>query len=105
MWRLAWVGAACLAGLLAGCAIVDPVDSRYDTISRSLAKARNESILLNLARASHDHPLNFVTIANVSPSMSNTTSFSLPTFLVGRSLAGGDAGPGFAPGRFFLLNS
>jgi hypothetical protein len=104
MWRLAWVGAACLAGSLAACAVVDPVDSRYDTISRSLAKARNESILLNLARASHDHPLNFVTIANVSPSMSNTTSFGLPTFLLGRSVAAASE-PAFAPGRFVLFNN
>jgi hypothetical protein len=105
MGRLACVAAACLAGSLAACAIVDPVDSRYDTISRSLAKARNESILLNLARASHDHPLNFVTIANVSPSMSNTTSFGLPTFLAGRSLPATGADPTFAPGRFFLFNN
>ena len=105
MWRLAWVAAACLAVSLAACAVIDPVDSRYDTISRSLAKARNESILLNLARASHDHPLNFVTIANVSPSMSNTTSFGLPTFLAGRSLPAVGSDPGFAPGRFFLFNN
>ena len=43
MGRFACVAAACLAGSLAACAVVDPVDSRYDTISRSLAKARNES--------------------------------------------------------------
>jgi hypothetical protein len=104
MWRLAWIAAACLAGSLAACAVVDPVDSRYDTISRSLAKARNESILLNLARASHDHPLNFVTIANVSPSMSNTTSFGLPTFLVGRSQSAATE-PAFAPGRFAVFNN
>ena len=104
MARLAWIAAACLAGTLGACAIVDPVDSRYDTISRSLAKARNESILLNLARASHDHPLNFVTIANVSPSMSNTTSFGLPTFLLGRSVAA-NAEPTFTPGRFALINN
>jgi len=104
MWRLAWVGAACLAGSLAACAVIDPVDSRYDTISRSLAKARNESILLNLARASHDHPLNFVTIANVTPSMSNTTSFGLPTFLLGRSVAPANE-PTFSPSRFAVLNN
>jgi uncharacterized membrane protein YgcG len=104
MERLACVAAACLAGALAACAVVDPVDSRYDTISRSLAKARNESILLNLARASHDHPLNFVTIANVSPSMSNTTSFGLPTFLLGRSVATANE-PAFTPGRFALISN
>ena len=76
----------CLAALVlpvAGCAMVDPVDSRYDTIGRSLAKARNEAIFLNLVRASHDDPLSFVTISNVTPTMTNVTGFSLPTFLFG----------------------
>jgi hypothetical protein len=74
---------ACFAGLLSACAVVDPVDSRYDTVSRSLAKARNESIFLNLIRASHDYPLSFDTIANVTPTMTNTTNFGLPSFLLG----------------------
>jgi len=66
-WRVLLVGAL-LAGLLGACAVVDPVDNRYDTVSRSLAKARNEAIFLNLVRASHDYPLSFTTIANVLPS-------------------------------------
>src|SRR5215471_13350290 len=109
MWRQRVLAGVCLAGTLAACAVVDPVDSRYDTVSRSLAKARNESILLNLARASEDYPLNFVTIGNVSPSMTNTSSFSLPSFLLGPAArvvpaTGGIAGingaePTFNPGR------
>jgi hypothetical protein len=79
----ALVAGAFLAGLLSACAVVDPVDSRYDTVSRSLSKARNESIFLNLVRASHDYPLAFTTIANVTPTMTNTSSFALPTFSVG----------------------
>jgi hypothetical protein len=74
---------ASIAAAVAGCAAIDPVDTRYDTISRSLAKARNEAILLNLVRASHDHPLSFVTIANVTPSMGNTTNLGLPQFMFG----------------------
>jgi hypothetical protein len=73
---------------MSGCAVVDPVDTRYDTVSRSLAKARNESIFLNLIRASHNYPLDFVTISNVTPAMSNTTSFALPSFLLGPRLNG-----------------
>jgi hypothetical protein len=84
-WRVLLVGAL-LAGALGACAVVDPVDNRYDTVSRSLAKARNESIFLNLVRASHDYPLSFVTVANVTPSLTNTTSFSLPSFLLGPRL-------------------
>ena len=81
-WRVLLVGAL-LAGALGACAVVDPVDNRYDTVSRSLAKARNESIFLNLVRASYDYPLSFTTVANVTPSLTNTTSLALPTFLLG----------------------
>jgi hypothetical protein len=106
-WRVLLVGAL-LAGALGACAVVDPVDNRYDTVGRSLAKARNESIFLNLVRASHDYPLSFTTIANVTPSLTNTTSFSLPSFLLGPSarLATGPAlAPGFTPGRDVIFGN
>jgi hypothetical protein len=83
MWLRVLLAGGLLAGLLSACAVVDPVDRRYDTIGRSLAKARDEAIFLNLVRASHDYPLAFTTIANVTPSMSNTTSFALPSFSLG----------------------
>ena len=83
MWLRALVAGGLLAGLLSACAVVDPVDSRYDTVSRSLAKGRDEAIFLNLVRASHDYPLAFTTIANVTPTMTNTSSFALPSFSIG----------------------
>jgi hypothetical protein len=103
MWRLKILASACLAGTLSACAVVDPVDSRYDTIGRSLAKARDESIFLNLVRASHDDPLSFVTISNVTPSLSNTSSFALPSFLLGPSPR--NVEPSFSPGRDVSLGS
>jgi len=72
-----------LASLVGACALTDPVDNRYDMIGRSLAKARNEAIFLNLVRASHDYPLAFTAISQVTPSMTNTSSFALPTFVEG----------------------
>src|SRR6516162_2578910 len=87
----AYLAGVCIAGLLSACAAIDPVDTRYDIISRSLAKARNESIFLNLIRASHDYPLSFDTVANVTPTVTNTTSFGLPSFLFG------PLNPGAAP--------
>ena len=97
----AYLAGMCVAGvcgvLLSACAAIDPVDSRYDTISRSLAKARNESILLNLVRASADYPLSFFTIANVTPTVTNTTTLGLPTFLTGPLNPGVSAI--FTPGR------
>jgi hypothetical protein len=74
---------ALLSIVLSACAVVDPVHPRSDIIDRSLEEARNESILLNIIRASHQWPLNFTTIAQVSPSMMNQTMLGLPTFLVG----------------------
>jgi uncharacterized membrane protein YgcG len=83
MWFRALLTGVCLAGALGACGVIDPVDQRYDTVGRSLAKARNEAIFLNLVRASHDYPLSFTTIANVTPTLTNTTSFGLPAFLFG----------------------
>ena len=83
MWLRVLLAGGVLAGLLSACAVVDPVDRRYDTIGRSLAKARDEAIFLNLIRASHDYPLAFTTIANVTPSMTNTSSLALPSFSFG----------------------
>jgi hypothetical protein len=74
-----------LAGLAGACAVVDPVDPRYDTVNRSLSKARNESILLNIIRAGHEWPLSFTTVPQVNPSMQNVTTIGLPSFQVGPS--------------------
>ena len=103
MWGRGVVGGMLLAACLAGCAVVDPVDGRYDAIGRSLAKARNESIFLNIVRASHDYPLSFTTIGSVSPSMSNTNSFSLPSFLLGPSPR--NVEPTFTPGRDIIFGN
>ena len=109
-WRVLLLGAL-LAGLLGACAVVDPVDNRYDTVSRSLAKARNESIFLNLVRASHDYPLSFTVVANVTPSLTNTTSFALPSFLLGPHIPSfGNPGtnvasPLFTPGRDVIFGN
>jgi hypothetical protein len=111
MWVRVWLAGACLAGLLTACAVIDPVDSRYDTVSRSLAKARNESIFLNLIRASHDYPLSFVTVANVTPTMTNTSSLGLPSFLFGPAAGFGTAAgsiaslPTSSPGRDVIFGN
>ena len=109
MWFHRLLIGAALASTLTACAVVDPVDNRYDTISRSLAKSRNESIFLNLVRASHDYPLSFVTIANVTPGMTNTTSFALPSFLLGPHIGAyttaAASSPLFTPGRDVIFGN
>jgi len=41
------------------CAVIDRSDPRHDTINRAAANARNESILLNIIRASPQPPAQF----------------------------------------------
>jgi hypothetical protein len=73
-----------LMGLLAACAVIDVVDPRYDTVNRSTSKARNEGILLNIVRASHSAPLNFVSFTRVSGSSNVAASAALPAFNLGQ---------------------
>ena len=72
-----------VALIVASCALVDSVDPRYDTINRSTTKARNESILLNIVRASQNVPLNFITFSRVSGSTTANVAAGAPTFLIG----------------------
>lgn len=85
--------AVALASVLAACAIIDVVDPRYDSINRSTAKARNESVLLNIVRASHNVPLNFVAFSKVSGQTTVGAGAALPQFTLG--------GP--SPPRTFLF--
>jgi hypothetical protein len=101
MWGRGVIGGIMLAGVVGACAITDPVDNRYDNIGRSLAKARNETIFLNIVRSAHDYPLSFTTIGSVTPSMTNTSTLGLPSFLVGpnpqcKNLVAGSGLPGAA---------
>jgi hypothetical protein len=103
MWVRVSLAGVCLAGLLSACAIIDPVDSRYDTVGRSLAKARDEAIFLNLVRANHDYPLSFTTVSNVTPSLTNVSQFGLPTFIEGPLFKG--ATPIAPPYKDFLFTN
>jgi hypothetical protein len=72
-----------LAAGVGACSVIDRPDPRHDTINRAAANARNESILLNIVRASHDIPLNFVAFSRVSGSQSASASAGLPAFGLG----------------------
>lgn len=72
----------CVASL-AGCSFTDSVDSRYETINRSTDAARNQAILINIIRASHAEPLNFVAFSKVSGTTSTGLGVGLPSFVVG----------------------
>jgi hypothetical protein len=78
------VAGVALAGALGACGAVDStIDPRYDTFNRQLERARNEGILLNIVRASHDWPLSFSTISQVNPTLQNVTTLGSPQFLLG----------------------
>ena len=75
---------ACIAVLLPQCAMVNgSIDSRFEQINRSSAYARNQSILLNIVRASHNDPLNFVAAARITGSTQAQMGGGLPSFLLG----------------------
>src|SRR5947209_4066925 len=78
------VSSALLVAVLSACAVIDIVDPRFDSVNRSTAKARNESILLNIVRASHSAPLNFVNFTRVSGSMNVAATAGLPAFNLGQ---------------------
>jgi len=93
-----------LVGLLGACAAVDStIQPRYDTFNRQLERARNESILLNIVRASHDWPLSFSTVSQVSPTFSNATTLGMPSWLAGPTPRGALA-PG-SPGRDVIFGN
>jgi hypothetical protein len=78
-------GAVVTCGLSSCSAVDSAIDPRYDTINRSTAKARNESILLNIVRASHAVPLNFVVFSRVSGATQVGASTAIPNFQIGPS--------------------
>ena len=81
--RASSVAAGVLAVCLGACAVIDRVDPRQDTINRAAANARNESILLNIVRASHNVPLNFVAFSRVSGTHNVGLGAGLPLFGLG----------------------
>ena len=73
------------AGYLAACTeVVDSVvDSRYGQYNLSTDWAKNEAILLNIARASKYQPLNFLIYNAYSGSATVSAAASSPGFIIG----------------------
>ena len=90
--RPAVFACALLAGLSA-CAVLDRVDPRYDNVNRATAYARNQSILLNIIRASHDAPLNFLAFSKITGQMQATIGAGVPNFTLGPTPVAGSLPP------------
>lgn len=75
---------ASLLLLLTDCAVMDyQLDPRAGVINHQTDNARNNEILLNIIRASHSQPLNFVPISKASGTQTTDLKVGLPTFTLG----------------------
>jgi len=83
MLRTRVFGVALLDAVLFSCAVVDKIEAGYDSVNRTTAEARNDSILLNIVRAAHDAPLNFVAFSKISGQMYAGASAGPPQFPLG----------------------
>jgi hypothetical protein len=83
------VSAAVLAfgASLAGCAATTPTNKTAVNYNRIFAKSRDEVLVTNILRASAREPLQFSTMGNVTGSVRNTASISLPVpSLIGKGI-------------------
>lgn len=89
---------ACLGPALAfslnGCATLQPTEQAALEYNRAFARARDNTTLLNILRASERHPLQFSTISNVTGALRTGIKLSVPFTNV---IAGGKdvISPGF----------
>jgi len=65
-----------IALLVTGCAYIDSVDSRADSMNESVTRFRNQVALHNLIRASRNEPLNFAAVSGITGH--NTAQAGLP---------------------------
>ena len=75
--------AAILLLTLTGCVAVGVLDHTASTIDHSVGTARNNSILLNIMRASRHEPLYFYSVSRVSGAGIADLKISFPAFTVG----------------------
>ncbi len=85
-----WPGRArarCLAVLLAltaaGCATNDDLSGQVARVDSTVADARVESVLANIARASQNHPLNFTAVTAIHGANEFTGTLGIPSVTVG----------------------
>src|SRR5258708_1857116 len=72
--------AGLFASAVTGCAVVDEVGLRSETLNDSMARYNNHAILLNIVRASEYEPLNFVAVTQASPNTSFQGNAAAPSF-------------------------
>jgi hypothetical protein len=72
--------------LLGGCGVLDRYEARLDAMNRSMDRARNEMLLLNVLRAGQSHPMTFLAITNLSAQQGVDAALAAPTVSLGPTL-------------------
>src|ERR1700723_2882533 len=80
----------CALVSIGGCAILDDqITSRSDILNDATDNAKNDGILVNIVRASHSQPLNFLAISKATGGQTTDFKIGLPnvTFGPGQTVA------------------
>jgi hypothetical protein len=82
-----WSAFGVVALLIGGCAAVDTLAPRGDTLNRTITDYRNESTLLNILRASYNEPMNFVTMNSATGHGTLGVTAGVATYVLGPGTA------------------
>jgi hypothetical protein len=80
------LAATCAMLLLTGCISVGKIDRRANTFNDQVADVSNNALLLNLARASHEEPVYFLALNQLSSTGATDFHASAPSFILGPNL-------------------
>ena len=84
------LAAVCGMLLLTGCIAVGKIDRRANTFNDQVANVSNTALLLNLARASHEEPVYFLALNQLSSTGSTDFHATAPQFFLGPKLPASD---------------
>jgi len=76
--------------LLTGCIALGKIDRRANTFNEQVADVSNSALLLNLARASHQEPVYFVALNQLSSTGTTDFHAAAPEFFLGPNLSATD---------------
>jgi len=80
------LAATCAMLLLTGCIAVGKIDRRANTFNEQVADVSNTALLLNLVRASHQEPVYFLALNQLSSTGTTDFHASAPQFYLGPNL-------------------
>jgi len=84
------LAATCAMLLLTGCIAVGQLDRRANTFNEQVADVSNTALLMNLARASHEEPVYFLALNQLSSTGATDFHATAPQFYLGPNLPAAD---------------